>query len=81
MRYEQYVLQQLEDIKGMSVYYWSAEDSRGEIDFLLQYGAEIIPVEIKTEEDLQSKSLRAFVDRNPALHGVRFSMANYRRQE
>lgn len=78
---KQYVLQQLKDIKDMSVYYWSAENSRGEIDFLLQYGADIIPVEVKAEENLQSKSLRAFIDKNPALHGVRFSMANYRKQE
>lgn len=78
---EQYVLQQLKDIKDMSVYYWSAENSRGEIDFLLQYGADIIPVEVKAEENLQSKSLRAFIDKNPALHGVRFSMANYRKPE
>lgn len=50
------MLQQLKDIKDMSVYYWSAENSRGEIDFLLQYGADIIPVEVKAEENLQSKS-------------------------
>lgn len=78
---EQYVLQQVKDIKDLSVYYWSAENSKGEIDFLLQYGAEIIPVEVKSEENLQSKSLRAFIEKNSTLHGVRFSMSNYRRQE
>ncbi|MCD7926363.1 MAG: ATP-binding protein [Bacteroides sp.] len=78
---EQYVLQQLKNIKDLSIYYWSAENSRGEIDFLLQYEAEIIPVEVKAEENLQSKSLRAFIDKNPTLHGIRFSMSNYRKQE
>lgn len=78
---EQYVLQQLEAIKELSIYYWSSDNSRGEIDFLLQYGADIIPVEVKAEENLQSKSLRAFVERNPGLHGVRFSMSDHREQD
>ena len=78
---EQYVLQQLEAIKELSIYYWSSDNSRGEIDFLLQYGADIIPVEVKAEENLQSKSLRAFVERNPGLHGMRLSMSDYREQD
>lgn len=78
---EQYVLQQLEAIKELSIYYWSSDNSRGEIDFLLQYGPDIIPVEVKAEENLQSKSLRAFVERNPGLHGVRLSMSDHREQD
>ena len=78
---EQYVLQQLEAIKELSIYYWSSDNSRGEIDFLLQYGTDIIPVEVKAEENLQSKCLRAFVERNPGLHGVRLSMSDYREQD
>lgn len=78
---EQYVLQQLKTITEVSIYYWSAENSRGEIDFLLQYGTMIIPVEVKAEENLQSKSLRAYVEKNPQLHGVRFSMSPYREQD
>lgn len=78
---EQYVLQQLKCIKDLSIYYWSADNSRGEIDFLLQYEAEIIPIEVKAEENLQSKSLRAFIDKHSGLHGIRFSMSNYRKQD
>lgn len=33
---EQYVLQQLKTDPSLSVYYWSSDNSRGEIDFLLQ---------------------------------------------
>lgn len=77
---EQYVLQQLESVKNLSIYYWSADNSRGEIDFLLQQGTNVIPVEVKAEENLQAKSLRTFVDKNPGLHGIRFSMADYRQQ-
>lgn len=78
---EQYVLQQLLGKSSLSVYYWSSENSRGELDFLLQDEEKIIPVEVKAEENLQSKSLKTFVERNPGLHGVRFSMSPYREQD
>lgn len=64
----------------MSIYYWSADNSRGELDFLLQYDYRIIPVEVKAEENLQSKSLRTFVEKNKELQGIRFSMSEYRQQ-
>lgn len=78
---EQYVLQQLEIDSSLSIYYWSADNSRGEIDFLLQNGDKIIPIEVKAEENLQAKSLKAFVERNPDLKGVRLSMSPYREQD
>ncbi len=78
---EQYVLQQLKTLKGNSIYYWSADNARAEIDFLLQYEALIVPIEVKAEENLQAKSLRLFIERNPALHGIRFSMSPYRTQD
>ena len=78
---EQYVLQQLVADNRLSVYYWSADNSRGELDFLVQRGSDILPVEVKAEENLKAKSLRSFVERNPALHGVRLSMSPYREQD
>lgn len=78
---EQYVLQQLKTIRELGVFYWSADNSQGELDFLLQHGMEIIPVEVKAEENLQSKSLRFFVQRNAGLHGLRLSMSPYREQD
>ena len=78
---EQYVLQQLKADAGLSVYYWSADNSRGELDFLIQRADKVIPVEVKAEENLRAKSLRTFVEANPGLHGVRLSMSPYREQE
>ena len=78
---EQYVLQQLMADNRLSVYYWSADNSRGELDFLVQRGSDILPVEVRAEENLKAKSLRSFVERNPALHGVRLSMSPYREQD
>ncbi len=78
---EQYVLQQLKTHPSLSIYYWSAENSRGEIDFLLQQEEKILPIEVKAEENLQAKSLRAFIERNPELQGIRLSMSPYREQD
>ena len=78
---EQYVLQQLKTLPHLSIYYWSAENSRGELDFLLQSGEQIIPIEVKAEENLRAKSLKAFIERQPELQGVRLSMSPYRQQE
>ncbi len=78
---EQYVMQQLKTSSKLSVYYWSADSSRGEIDFLVQRDSDIIPIEVKAEENLQAKSLRSFIDKNPELHGVRLSMSPYREQD
>ena len=62
-------------------FYWSAENSRGEIDFLVQDEERIIPIEVKAEENLQAKSLRVFVERNQGLKGMRLSMSPYREQD
>lgn len=79
---EQYVLQQFKTCgREMDVYYWSADNSSGEIDFLVQANDKIIPVEVKAEENLRAKSLRSFVSANLGLHGVRLSMSAYREQD
>ena len=76
---EQFVAQHLVTFMDF-IYYWSAENSRGEIDFLVQKDDTILPIEIKAEENLQSKSLRFFVAKYAGLHGVRLSMSDYRQQ-
>lgn len=78
---EQYVMQQLQSIPNLGIHYWSAENSRGELDFLVQQENNIHPIEVKAEENLQSKSLSTFVKSNPNLHGIRFSMSPYREQD
>ena len=78
---EQYVLQQLVSETDMTPYYYSAENSRGEVDFLLQSDRGIVPVEVKAEENLRAKSLRAFREKyNPEV-SLRISMSDYRREE
>lgn len=77
---EQYVCQQLISDCGFNPYYWSAENSRGEIDFLVQRGSKIYPIEVKAEENLRSKSLQAFSERYPSTIPRRFSLSGFRDQ-
>lgn len=77
---EQYVFQQLKLSSKNKIYYWSAENSQGEIDFMVQTEDKILPIEVKAEENLQAKSLKMFIEKNPTLHGIRFSMSPYREQ-
>ena len=78
---EQYVFQQMKTHKDIDIYYWSADNSSGEIDFIVQKEGVITPIEVKSSENLQSKSLSAFIKRHPELKGLRFSMSEYKDQE
>ena len=64
---------------GLSPYYYSADNSRVEIDFILAYKDRIFPIEVKAEGNVKGKSLKLFMDKNSIGRGVRFSMLPYKR--
>lgn len=66
---------------GIPIFYYSSNDSRVEIDFLLQFKNQVVPIEVKAEENVRSKSLRTYIEKYPSLHGLRLSMLPYREQE
>lgn len=70
---ELYVLTQLKAI-DVPIYYFSSNDSRVEIDLIVQYGATVIPIEVKAEENVHSKSLHTFISKHSNLKGLRLSM-------
>lgn len=78
---EQYVLQQLITNKDITPYYWTAEKSSGEIDFVFQHGMDIIPVEVKAAENLQAKSLKNYYLKYGPKYAIRTSMSDYRKEE
>ncbi len=77
---EQYVAQQLATRDDLTVNYWSAENGRAEIDFLVQSQNEIIPIEVKAEENLRAKSLQVFCQKFESPLAIRTSMSNYRQE-
>ena len=77
---EQYVLQQLKSSGKVTPYYWSAEKSTGEIDFIFQSGGDIIPLEVKASENLQAKSLKNYCLKYQPNQAFRTSMSDYRKE-
>jgi predicted AAA+ superfamily ATPase len=78
---EQYVLQQIVAARNEAPMYWSPEKPTAEIDFAIERPSGLVPIEVKAEENLRSKSLRSYIDRFHPAEALRFSLANYRKQE
>jgi predicted AAA+ superfamily ATPase len=77
---EQYVLQQLKTLKGIDIYYWTNDSGTAEVDFVIDTGTQVIPVEVKSETNLKAKSLKTYFDKfNPQI-SIRTSMADYKRE-
>lgn len=77
---EQFAAQELR-ASGFSLYYYSTENSDGEIDFIIQKDDRIIPLEVKAEENLRAKSLRAYCKKYSPSEAIRTSMSDYRTEE
>lgn len=78
---EQYVLQQLATLPDLVTYYWSAEKSTAELDFLIQHSGKVIPIEVKAEENLQAKSLKTFCLKHSPETAIRISMSDFRKED
>lgn len=74
---ENYVLQQLCDQFDVAPRYFS--DKNSEIDFLLQVGTDIVPIEVKAGEDRSTPSFRKYIDKYHPTHAIRFSKRGYRK--
>jgi predicted AAA+ superfamily ATPase len=60
---EQYVLQQLIADCDIRPFYWTADRAMAEVDFVFQHGSDIVPLEVKAEENPKAKSLRGYSDK------------------
>ena len=78
---EQYVLQQLKTIKGLNIYYWTADRGTAEVDFVIDNGKDVIPVEVKAEVNLQAKSLKVYREKFQPQLSIRTSMADYKKED
>ena len=77
---EQYVLQQLISQGAEPIYYYSADNSRLEIDFVIQYNGSLLPIEVKAGTNVRANSLSNMLRDNESLRAVRFSMLPFSRQ-
>lgn len=77
---ELYVFTQLKAL-GLPLYYHSVDNSTIEIDFLTQRDNSVVPIEVKAEVNVKSKSLHTFINNNPELKGIRLSMLPFQQQD
>lgn len=77
---EQYVMQQMMCCGSTPVYYHMAEDSRLEIDFLIQHNGKPLPIEVKAGGNVRANSLSRLLSETPDLSAIRYSMLPYKEQ-
>lgn len=78
---EQYVLCQIKECTNLDTFYWSSDTGTAEIDFITQIDGNNVPIEVKANENLQSKSLKSFVQKYNTKINIRTSMSSYRKEE
>ncbi len=78
---EEYVLQEMKSRGIAPIYYHNTDNSRLELDFLIQYCGRLLPIEVKAEGNVKSNSLTTLLRSNSDLRAVRFSMLPYKKQE
>ena len=78
---EQYVCQQLKNIEDLDIYYYTNDRGSCEIDFVVDTGGKIVPVEVKAEVNLRAKSLKSYQEKFLPEISVRTSMADYKKEE
>ncbi len=78
---EQYVLQELKSRGVAPIYYHNTDNSRLELDFLIQHQGQLLPIEVKAESNVRANSLTTLLRAQPNLRAVRFSMLPFKQQE
>jgi len=78
---EQYVLQQIMSDTTYTPYYYGTASATFEQDFLIQKGMDAVPIEVKAETNIHSKSLKAFYDKFHPSISIRLSLLNYKEQD
>jgi len=78
---EQFVMQQLAQLRNMPVYYWTNESGNAEIDFVTQVGSKIVPIEVKASINLHAKSLKVYREKFSPEIAVRTAMTDFKEQD
>lgn len=76
---EQYVLQQLKTLKNLQTYYWTNDRGSAEVDFVVDNGRQILPIEVKSETNLKAKSLKVYHEKFNPDFAIRTAMTAYKR--
>lgn len=75
---EQYVCRQLKTLDGTGIYYYTNDRNSCEVDFVIKRRGINIPLEVKSEINMKSKSLKTYHERFSPELSLRASMADYK---
>ena len=78
---EQYVCQQLKTCENLGIYYYTNERGSCEVDFVIDTGIQVVPVEVKAEVNLRAKSLKMYYEKFSPEISIRTSMADYKKED
>ncbi|MDR2933787.1 MAG: ATP-binding protein [Rickettsiales bacterium] len=74
---EQFVLQELKTLDAVPVFYWGRDEGKSEVDFIVQYKNEIVPVEVKSGIRTKSKSLEIYCELYKPKYAVRTTLKGF----
>jgi hypothetical protein len=77
---EQFVMQQLRSIEIDYIGYWMNDKSTAEVDFVIQHKGKIIPIEVKSGENLRAKSFKHFCSTYKPEFAIRTSLTDFRKE-
>lgn len=77
---EQYVCQQMETLHDLSVYYYTNDRSSCVVDFIIDTGGKVTPLEVKAEVNLKAKSLKTYWEKYAPAICVRTSLRDYKKE-
>lgn len=78
---EQYVCQQLKTLADMELCYYTNDRGSCEVDFVVDTGGRVMPLEVKAETNLRAKSLKTYREKFSPELAIRTSMADYRKED
>lgn len=78
---EQYVCQQLKTLADLELCYYTNDRGSCEVDFVVDTGGRVMPLEVKTETNLRAKSLKTYREKFSPELAIRTSMADYRKED
>lgn len=78
---EQYVCQQLKTLTDLELCYYTNDRGSCEVDFVVDTGGRVMPLEVKAETNLRAKSLKTYREKFSPELAIRTSMADYRKED
>ncbi len=78
---EQFVLQQFMTSNKIETYYWTNDRGSAVVDFIVDTGELIIPIEVKAEANLKAKSLKSYYEKFSPSISIRTAMSDYKSED